>query len=268
MQTEPPWQLKMFRKSLKKQLKVKALSTHFGDLTGKQCLLVTCGDNNGAMNYYLRQIGGAWTWADFEETCLAEMQELLHDKVHLVDKMEAKLPFADQHFDLVVSIDVHEHLHDPLPMTQELYRIVKAHGKIVVTTPNGNEKKLAVRIKHLVGMSAKTYGHVRVGFDIPELEALLTAANLRPGRSSSYAKFFTEMVELAINFVYVKILSKKSQAQVEEGTIAPTTREQLQSVQKSYRLYALVYPLFWSISQLDRLLFFVRGYAVIVEGTR
>jgi hypothetical protein len=117
-------------------------------------------------------------------------------------------------------------------------------------------------------MSAKAYGHVRVGFDIPELEALLTAANLRPGRSSSYAKFFTEMVELAINFVYVKILSKKSQARVEEGTIAPTTREQLQSVQKSFRLYALAYPFFWSISQLDRLLFFVRGYAVIVEGTR
>ncbi len=111
-------------------------------------------------------------------------------------------------------------------------------------------------------------GHARIGFDIPDLEEMLMNVGLRPSRSSSYAKFFTEMLELAINFAYVKVLSKKSKAKVEEGTIAPTTREQLRSVQKSYQLYALIYPFFWTISQLDRLLFFNRGYAVIVEAKR
>lgn len=268
MPAEYPWQLKMFRKSLKKQLKVRALGKHFGELDGKQCLLLTCGDNNGATNYYLRQMGGAWTWGDLEDTCIEEMQELLQEKVHLLDQQEAKLPFPDQCFDLVVSIDVHEHLGDPLPVTRELYRVVKDTGSVVVTTPNGNEKKLAVRIKHLIGMTAQAYGHVRVGFDIPELEQLLAVAHLSPQRSSSYSKFFTELLELAINFAYVKILSKKSKAKVEEGTIAPTTSEQLRSVQKSYRLYSLVYPFFWAVSQLDRLLFFNRGYAVIVEAKR
>lgn len=268
MPTERPWQLKMFRKSLKKQLKVRALGRHFGPLDGKQCLLLTCGDNNGATNYYLRQMGGRWTWADFEDTCIEEMQGLLQEKVYLLDRQEAKLPFPDQCFDLVVSIDVHEHLADPLLVTRELYRVVKDSGRVVVTTPNGNEKKLAVRIKHLVGMTAHAYGHVRVGFDIPDLEQLLTAAHLHPYRASSYSKLFTELIELAINFVYVNVLSKKSKAVVETGTIAPTTHDQLQSVQKSYRLYALAYPLLWTLSQLDRLLFFNRGYAVIVEARR
>jgi SAM-dependent methyltransferase len=268
MQEERPWQLKMFDKSLKKQLKVKALQRHFEGLKGERCLLITCGDNNGATNYYLRQLGGHWTWADFEDKSIAEMEELLQEKVHLLDKETNRLPFPDNNFDLAVSIDVHEHLKDPIPVTKELYRVVKGNGKVVVTTPNGDESKLAVRIKHLIGMTAKEYGHVRVGFDIPDLEGLLIKAGLRPYRSSSYSKFFTEMLELVINFAYVKVLSKKSKAKVEEGTIAPTTREQLQSVQKSYKIYSLTYPLFWFISQLDWLLYFNRGYAVIVEAKR
>ena len=229
---------------------------------------MTCGDNNGAINYHLRKWGGSWAWADFEDKSIPEMEELLQGKVYLLDKKGAKMPFPDATFDLVVSIDVHEHLEDPVPVTKELCRIVKDGGKVVVSTPNGDEKKLAVRIKHLVGMTPETYGHVRVGFDIPELEQMLLSAGLRPSQSSSYSKLFTEMLELLINFAYVKILSKKGKAKVEEGTIAPSTREQLQSVQKSYRLYALIHPFFWTISQIDRLLFFSRGYAVIVEATR
>ncbi len=268
MKSERPWQLKMFDKSLKKQLKVKALARHFGNLQGKQCLLVTCGDNNGAINYHLRELGGTWTWADFEDKSIPEMEELLQEQVYLLDKEKARLPFSDATFDLVVSIEVHEHFEDPVPVTRELSRVVRNDGKVVVSTPNGDEKKLAVRIKHLVGMTPKAYGHVRTGFDIPDLEQMLTNVGLRPSRSSSYAKFFTEMLELAINFAYGKVLGKKSKVKVEEGTIAPTTREQLRSVQKSYQLYALLYPFFWTISQLDRLLFFNRGYAVIVEAKR
>jgi len=86
MEKDRPWQLKMFDKALKKQLKVKALQTHFGNLEGKQCLLITCGDNNGATNHRLREMGGNWTWADFEDKSINEMEELLHEKVHLLDK--------------------------------------------------------------------------------------------------------------------------------------------------------------------------------------
>jgi hypothetical protein len=78
----------------------------------------------------------------------------------------------------------------------------------------------------------------------------------------------TEMLELSINFLYVKILSKKSKSKVEEGTIAPATGDQLKSVEKTYRMYALIYPVFWLISRLDSLLFFSRGYAVMVSGRK
>jgi len=268
MTQESPWQIRMFKKSLKKQQKINGLQRHFKDLEGKQCLLITCGDNNGAMNHRIREWGGKWTWAELEDHNIKEIESLLKEPVVLVDHATLKIPFPDASFDCVITIDCHEHLENPGDLNRELYRVTKPGGKVVVTVPNGNERKLAVRIKHLLGMTARVYGHKVIGYDIPELSAMLEKSGLRPRAASSYSKFFTEMLELVINFAYVKILSKKSKARVEEGVIAPTSQDQLKSVEKSYRIYSMAYPFFWTISQLDRLLFFTRGYAVIVEADR
>jgi SAM-dependent methyltransferase len=268
MASEKPWQIKMFDRSLKKKMKVAALSRHLPPLAGLKCLLVTCGDNNGAINFRLRLMGGQWRWADFEAQGIPGMAELLKEPVLQLDRETGALPFADDSFDVVVSIDVHEHLLEPLPVTRELARVARPGGRVIVTTPNGNEKKLAVRIKKLIGMDAKAYGHVRTGFDIPDLRRLTETAGLTFRRGSSYARFFTEMLELAINFLYVKVLAKKSRARVETGTIAPVSKGQLEAVKKSYRLYALIYPLFWLVSRLDYLILFTRGYAVVIETSR
>ena len=258
----------MFNRSLKKKMKVAALSLHLPALSGQKCLLITCGDNNGAINYKMRQMGGQWTWADFEAQGIPGMEELLGEPVVRLDRETGILPFANCNFDVVVSIDVHEHLTDPLPVTRELARVTRFGGTVIITTPNGNEKKLAVRIKKTIGMDAKAYGHCRTGFDVPDLRHLTAAAGLTFRRSGSYSRFFTEMLELTINFLYVKVLAKKSQSRVEKGTIAPVSKDQLESVKKSYRIYSMIYPLFWLISRLDYLIAFTRGYAVVVETVK
>jgi ubiquinone/menaquinone biosynthesis C-methylase UbiE len=262
-----PWQIRMFQKTLKKKLRLKHLKEHIGNIErDKKCLLVTCGDNNGAMNYYLREIGGAWSWADLEDKSISEMEELLQDKVHKVEN--EKLPFPDEVFDHIVSIDVHEHLQDTIPFTEELWRVAKKGGQVVITVPNGDETKMATRFKNAVGMTKEKYGHVREGLDIPELKEIMKSSNIIPDRESSFSKLFTEMLELGINFLYVMVLAGKSKAKVEEGTIAPSTKDQLKSVEKTYRMYALIYPFFWLVSRLDALFFFTRGYAVMVSGKK
>ena len=267
MTQAPAWQLKMFSKTLKKKLRYYALKRHLGPIADhEKCLLVTCGDNNGAMNYYLRELGGEWSWADLEDTSIDEMSELLGDEVKLAQ--HDALPYPDAFFDRVISIDVHEHLQDPVPFTQEQYRVTRPAGQILITVPNGDESKLAVKIKHAIGMTKEEYGHARVGYDIPELKEIMQTSNIVPCAESSFSRFFTEMLELTINFAYVKVLAKKSKAKVEQGTIAPSTGEQLQSVNKAYRIYSLIYPIYWLISKLDVLLFFTRGYVVMVEGKK
>jgi SAM-dependent methyltransferase len=265
---QPAWQLKMFDKALKKRQKLAALRRHLQDLGKKRCLLLTCGDNNGAMNYRIREWGGQWTWAELEEPNIKEIESLLQEPVVKVDNSTCKLPFADASFDCVVTIDCHEHLTDPALLNRELCRLTKTGGKVVVTVPNGDHRKLAVRIKHLLGMTKKEYGHVVIGYQVPELRMMLARVGLSPGASSSYSKFFTEMIELGINFIYVKILAKRGKVKVAEGTIAPTTQDQLRSVGKTFKVYSMIYPLLKAVSQLDTLLFFTIGYAVVVEARK
>jgi SAM-dependent methyltransferase len=270
----------MFRKGLKKRLRLKSLKKLLLPIgSDERCLLLTCGDNNGAMNYYLRELGGHWSWADLEDTSIAEMSLLLGDPVlHVV---EDSLPFDDASFDRIVVIDVHEHVDQPGIVTRELVRILKPDAQLIITTPNGDETKLAVRIKSLVGMSVETYGHTRVGLTSEEIEQLMSAAGVRPVSSTSFSGFFTEMLELTINFLYVKILRKAPSASESGKTvgqnemrhedhaeIAPATEEQLRNVKTSYRIYSVIFPFYWLVSQLDRLLFFLEGYCVVVEGKR
>lgn len=46
------------------------------------------------------------------------------------------LPYEDDQFDLVIGIEVIEHLEDPFAFLRELHRVAKPGGKVIVTTPN------------------------------------------------------------------------------------------------------------------------------------
>ena len=262
-----PWQLEMFRKGLKKNLRLKALQRQLLHLeSNTRCLLVTCGDNNGAMNYFLRECGGNWHWADLEGQCIPEMTRLLGDPVHLVQA--ETLPFAADHFDVVVCIDVHEHLDDPEPITREIHRVTSPAGRIIITVPNGDESKLAVRVKHALNMTKEAYGHARVGLTIEELDTLMSSCNIATDFVETYSRFFTEVLELTINFFYVKVLGKSDAAGAEEGEIAPATEEKLEAVSTSYRIYSIIYPVYWLLSKLDVLLTHTEGYCVLIAGSK
>ncbi len=258
------WQLRMFRKTLKKKMRLAALRKMIGGIDeNEECLFVTCGDNNGAMNHHLKEMGGSWTWADLESRNIPEMERLLKEPVHHVSR-EA-LPHGTASFDLVIAVDVHEHLPDPGPFTGELSRITRPGGRVIVTVPDGDESRPAVRIKNLVGMTKEKYGHVREGLGVSELSRLMGDNGITPIFRDSFSGFFTEMLELSINFLYVNILAGKKTA---EGTIAPATRSQMKSVEKSYRVYSLIYPLFFLISRIDCLFPDGSGHVVMVGGRK
>jgi SAM-dependent methyltransferase len=258
------WQLRMFRRSLKKQLKLKALLAEIGDPAGKRCLLVTCGDNNGALNWHFRHAGGAWTWAEIESRSLAEMAAFLGDPVDHV--RPDVLPYPDGHFDCVISIDVLEHLDDAGPFLAELHRVLRAGGSAVVTVPNGDPALLANRIKHLVGMTPAVYGHTRAGYTDAELSEAVAATGLTPTSHSGYSRFFTEIVELTVNFGYVFVLSRKKADA--PGTIAPASSGDLKTHGLAYKLYSVLYPAMAFVSRLDRLLPASTNNAVIVKALK
>ena len=262
-----PWQLQMYRKSLKKRQKVDLLMRLSGATHGKRCLLISGHDNNGAMNHEFRAAGGAWSWGQVYPEGIGEMSEFLGDPVAHIDIN--RFPYPDGAFDVVIVIDVHEHFSQLDGLNAEIARVVAPGGMAIVTTPNGDTRLPVAAFKRVIGMGPETYGHVVQGYRIRELEQMVTTVGLTPQAAGGYSRFFTEFAELVINFAYVKVLSKKkAHPQVLEGTIAPTSRKELEAVRKEYRMYSLIYPFMYLFSLLDRLVPGKGGYAVAVSARK
>jgi SAM-dependent methyltransferase len=254
----------MFSRSLKKRQKLRALLQMTGPLDASlECLLLTCGDNSGALNYYLRQHGGHWVWGDIAAENLQEMAAFLGDPVHAV--AESSFPFADGRFDRVIAIDVLEHLAADGPFLREVRRVLRAGGVAIVTVPNGDATLLANRLKRGLGMTPEVYGHARAGYNVAELSRAMGDAGLQPVAHGGYSRFFTELVELVINYGYVYLLSEKKDGRA-NGHIAPTTSGELKQHGLAYRLYTLAFPVMRLVSGLDRLLPAGGEGAVIVVG--
>ena len=258
-----PWQIEMFRRSIKKQQKLTALLELLGETKGKKCLLITCGDNNGALNWYFRKHGGEWTWADVSGENNDQISRLLSEPVYAFK--EDDFPVPGGYFDCVVSIDVLEHLRQDQPFLGEVKRVLKPGGKAVVTVPNGNERLLANKIRWRFGMIPEVYGHTRAGYTISQLSDALRKSGLEPKDSGGYSRFVTEMIELVINYGYVRVLAKKHGG-AQPGHIAPVSADELKTHGLAYKVYSIIFPIAWTISLLDHLLPARTNNAVIVSA--
>ncbi|MCI0370080.1 MAG: class I SAM-dependent methyltransferase [candidate division NC10 bacterium] len=63
--------------------------------------------------------------------------------------MEGRLPFADEAFDLVASLEGIEHLRSPFAFLGECARVLSPGGRLILSTPNIH--KLTSRVKFLLG---------------------------------------------------------------------------------------------------------------------
>jgi SAM-dependent methyltransferase len=262
-----PWQLRMYRKSLKKRQKVDLLMKLMGPVDRQRCLLISGHDNNGAMNWHLRAAGGLWSWGQVYPEGIPEMAQFLNEPVVHIDI--DRFPFTDGAFDVVIVIDVHEHFAQTQGLNREIARITASGGMAIITTPNGDTRLPVAALKRHVGMGPEAYGHVVQGYRTSELQEMMHSVDMEPLDWGGYSRFFTEFAELIINLAYVKVLSKKKDhPQVIQGTIAPTSKKELEAVRREYQMYSLIYPFMYLFSLLDKLIPGRGGYAVAVSARK
>jgi len=256
---EHAWALRLFEKSILKQAKYRALVRYVGDTSDKDCL--DLGSDNGVISYLLRSRGGRWTSADLSEKAVASIRSLVGTDVHLVDGIH--MPFADGAFDRVVVIDLLEHVRDDTGCVAELARILRPGGELVVNTPHAKALSLVRPLRHRLGLTDAWHGHVRPGYTRKSLGGLLKD-DFRIEAASTYSKFFSESLDVALNYVYLR--SRGAPGGDPKGTVM--TRTDLEKSARQFRLLARLYPLLWLWAKLDALCVGTQGYYLIVKARR
>ncbi len=254
------WQVEILKKSIKKKEKLKILENNLK--IAPQSLVLDLGCAQGILSFFLRKKGGFWVSVDQDFLNLKTSKNLLEK--NLIQIGPGSLPFQNRVFNLVLCLDYLEHLEDDLFCLKEINRVLKEEGILILATPRRGKKMLLNRVRPLLGLKIENYGHKKEGYTLKELEEKLRNTHFSIEKKTTFARFFSEAIELVLNFFYIKLFSKPEAPTLRDGHIRPSSKEEFASVEKVFRLYSFVYPLLWMISRLDKLLFFQKGYGILI----
>jgi SAM-dependent methyltransferase len=263
-----PWQLQLYRRSLKKKLTVDALLRHLPPVEGRLCLELGCG--TGLTSHFLRQRGGTWVSCDFERDHARSARQLVGDRVLQIT--ERQLPFRSGAFDLVAAINFLEHIKDDETFFAEMVRVLKPGGDFLFMAPKGEAGRPGFALKRMLGFTAdqEGFGHARDGYPPAAARALMQRHGLVVQGQDDYCRLFTESLEDLLNFAYHKKAAKGKQTEEQDfhGDTAPMSAEALNQVGTAYKLYSAVYPALRAWTLLDNLIPFSPGYMMVAWGKR
>ena len=250
------WPVLLFSKSVLKQRKFKEITNLLGETDQLHCLDI--GSDNGVISYLLREKGGVWKSADIEEKAIQSIRELVKYDVFQIDGRRTS--FEDNEFDRVIIVDFLEHIHTDREFINELFRIIRPGGELIINVPHVKNTLLR-KFRLALGQTDEKHGHVRPGYTMHGLTSMLKG-KFRIVYYKSYSKFFSECIDtlIALGFGLLKKGEKTSQ----KGLLV--MEQDMRQYQKVFRVYSLFYPVVWFFSKLDLLLFWSSGYMLIVKA--
>ena len=251
-------QLALFRASVLKQVKWRELSAAAGPTAGLDAL--DLGSDNGVISWLFRQQGGRWRSADLTEETVAAIHAMVGERVHRLT--DATLPFADASFDVIVVVDLLEHLDDDRTLLSEIVRCLRPGGRAVLNVPHRKRWALLPPLRHALGLTDAWHGHRRPGYTRAELARLLPPG-LSIARARSYSRVFSHLLDTALNWAFLR-KSRGRVVSTAKGMVVTGNRLDAGGA----RALARLYPLMRAFAALDALVPFTRGYMLVVEIRR
>ena len=263
-----PWQLQLYRRSLKKKETVKALLEHLPTVQGKHCLELGCG--TGLTSHFLRERGGTWVSCDFERDHVRSAKRLVGERIVQID--DRSIPFRTGAFELVAAINFLEHIKDDETFFAEMVRVLKPGGDFLFMAPKGERGRPGFALKRMLGFTAdqEGFGHARDGYPPDQARSLMQRHGLTVQGMDDYCRLFTESLEDLLNYAYHRksMQGKETKEQDFHGDTAPMSAEALNNVGTAYKLYSAVYPALRGWTMLDHLIPFSPGYMMVAWGKK
>jgi SAM-dependent methyltransferase len=247
------WSVRLFNRSLMKQQKYAAITMMLDVRGDMRCLDI--GGDNGVISYLLRQRGGRWSSVDVD---VESIRELVGTEAYAIDG--AELPFADATFDRVVVVDYLEHVADERRFIEELARVLKPEGVLLINVPYWERDGLLRRIQKLLGQTDEKHGHLRPGYALASLERAL-GDNFEIVAAHRYSGFCTEFVDTMIVFA-MSLLKGESKSQ--KGLVV--TGQDMAKYRSAFRAYSLVYPVFRTAAWIDHALLKNISYKLLAKA--
>jgi SAM-dependent methyltransferase len=254
------WALALTRRSVLKQAKIRELTDAIGPISTETCLDI--GGDNGAVSAILRSRGGRWSSADLDGRNIASIREVVGGDVRAIDG--SRLPFDSAAFDLVVIVDLLEHVSDDRELVRECARILRPGGTLIVNVPHVKPHSLINAARHALGLTDAWHGHLRPGYTVDGLRAILEP-DFKVERVRTYSRAFSETIDLVMNAVFEKVKGRQAAPEMgSKGSVV--TSGDVAKHGAAFRLLGIAYPFLYAFSRLDALMPFQSGYKLIVRA--
>lgn len=149
----------------------------------------------------------------------------------IIADMNSPFPFADESFDIVISIEGIEHIHDAFHSLHECFRVLKSGGKLILSTPN--IQNIRSRVKFLLRGTLYWFdpyeitrmGHVNV---VPYfiLKHILEAAGFREISVRANSKVLPHLPAIFCRFMQ-RFFSKSNVNDLEQNSPTIVNAENL-----------------------------------------
>ena len=171
------------------------------------------------------------------------------------------LEYSDECFDKILCSEVLEHLKDDLTAIQEIYRVLKPNGLVLITVPS-TDGVFGSKIKNIMHDHDGPEKHEREGYSNKEIKDLLVKVGFKIEKTTYTMVFFTEMIMGMTKWAYSK---KEKEDHLESQADVFKVNDSIM-----FKLYKVFFPLLLLIGIIDDILFsrILKGHMIVLKATR
>ena len=251
------WQEKLFRRSVRRQLRLDKLKELLGGTTNQSCLEITSGD--GIISAKLRELGGTWTTLTVNPDAAAALNYFIANEPAVLSGSAIAAP--EQSFDVVVIIDALEHVRDDHALIKECHRVLKTDGRLVLTASRRGFSLTALA-RAIFGLSWTARRLERAGYSPQEFFDVLKDGFDVP-ETGTYSTGCIEIHGLFFESCANRLARRPYNMPPENAG-----NEEFYAYTKINALAAFFYPYMWLMSKLDDSFSFLPGSNIIAKTKR